>query len=131
MGKLKVGNYIRGSYYQYRGKIGKIIKNYNNELGIAYKDSIVKTTVCGFIDDNFDVNGCQYKESENIIDLIQPMDLLFVDIDNGYEGGIIVPKIAETMNELNEIKSKIKSGNLKLKYIVTREQIENLKYEVE
>ena len=34
--KLEVGMYVRGKYYGYRGKIGKIIKNYNNDLEIAY-----------------------------------------------------------------------------------------------
>ena len=68
--------------------------------------------------------------SYNIIDLIEPMDLLFIDIDNGYHGGIIVPRIPETLNELNEIKEKINSEELVLKGIVTKEQIKSIKYEV-
>ena len=68
--KLEVGMYVRGKYYSYKGKIGKIIKNYNGDLEIAYKDSIVKTTVSSFIDDNFDINGKQYVASHNIIDIV-------------------------------------------------------------
>ena len=118
MEKLKVGYYVRFRTLSNEVKIRKIIKIDNNIYELDKNEVTTDKYIIG-------------EPSENIIDLIQPMDLLFVDIDNGYEGGIIVPKIAETMNELNEIKSKIKSGNLKLKYIVTREQIENLKYEVE
>lgn len=120
--ELKVGEYIR-----INGKIGKIKEIILN--GNLYEDSGIYLENEKIIIGKEEMN--KLKSSENIIDLIEPMDLLFVDIDNGYEGGIIVPRIAETMNELNEIKSKIKSGNLKLKYIITREQIENLKYEVE
>ena len=76
MNKLEVGMYVRGKYYSYKGKIGKIIKNYNGDLEIAYKDSIVKTTVSSFIDDNFDINGKQYVASHNIIDLIKPKDII-------------------------------------------------------
>ena len=126
MEELKVGNYIRtpkgiAKIEEITEDRTEIYFNCDTGLSISFiKKDFTQEEMAEF-----------YKHSHNIIDLIDTMDLLFVDIDNGYEGGIIVPKIAETMNELNEIKSKIKSGNLKLKYIVTREQIENLKYEVE
>lgn len=74
--KLEVGMYVRGKYYQYRGKIGKIIKNYNNDLEIAYKDGVLKTNVGSFIDDNYDVNGKQYKASYNIIDILEVGDVI-------------------------------------------------------
>lgn len=74
--KLEVGMYVRGKYYQYRGKIGKIIKNYNNDLEIAYKDGVLKTNVGSFIDDNYDINGKQYKASYNIIDILEVGDVI-------------------------------------------------------
>lgn len=74
--KLEVGMYVRGKYYQYRGKIGKIIKNYNNDLEIAYKDGVLKTNVGSFIDDNYDVNGKQYKASYNIVDILEVGDVI-------------------------------------------------------
>lgn len=40
--KLEVGMYVRGKYYQYRGKIGKIIKNYNNDLVKKYNKLVKK-----------------------------------------------------------------------------------------
>lgn len=78
--KLEVGMYVRGKYYQYRGKIGKIIKNYNDDLEIAYKDSILKTNVGSFIYDNCDIDGKQYKASFDVIDLVEAGDYV-----NGYK----------------------------------------------
>lgn len=74
MEKLEVGMFVRGKYYSYRGKIGEIIKCYNGDLEIAYQDSLVKTTVSSFIDDNYDINGKQYVASHNIMDLIEEGD---------------------------------------------------------
>ena len=121
MKELKVGMYVRTE----KGIIFKYYPCKNTEYD---KESNIyhEWDDWGEYDDYYIIT----KANENIIDLIEPMDLLFVDIDNGYEGGIIVPRIAETMSELNEIKEKIKSGNLKLKYIVTKEEIECRKYEV-
>lgn len=70
------------------------------------------------------------KSSPDIIDLLKPMDLLYIDIDNGYAGGIIVPRIAETQAELNLIIDLIKSGKWILKDVVTNEQLDSMKYEV-
>ena len=120
---MKVGMYIRGNYYQYRGKIGIIIKNYHNDLEIAYKDGVIKTTVSNFIDDNFDKNGQQYKTSFNIIDLIEIGDYVngFPVIHNAKEhGGNIVIVINGNAYTEENIKS-----------VVTKEQFESIKYEVE
>lgn len=65
--KLEVGIYVRGNYYQYRGKIGKIIKNYQNELEIAYKNGVIKTSVGDFIDDNWNINGKQFRKQVEYI----------------------------------------------------------------
>ena len=70
------------------------------------------------------------KSSPNILKLLEPMDLLYVDIDGGFEGGIIVPRIPETQNELNGFIEFIKSGQWILKGIVTHEQLKSRVYEV-
>lgn len=70
------------------------------------------------------------KSSSNIIDLLQPMDLIYVDIDDNYAGGIIVPRIAETPAELNLMIDLIKSGKWILKGVVTNEQLDSMEYKV-
>lgn len=117
---MKVGMYIRGNYYQYRGKIGIIIKNYHNDLEIAYKDGVIKTTVSNFIDDNFDKNGQQYKTSFNIIDLIEVGDYV-----NGYRVTYVYPNLIKVdSTDIWEIHSH------DIKSIVTKEQFAFVKYEV-
>ena len=54
---MKVGMYIRGNYYQYRGKIGIIIKNYHNDLEIAYKDGVIKTNPLFWFEEQKEVEG--------------------------------------------------------------------------
>ena len=121
---MKVGMYIRGNYYQYRGKIGIIIKNYHNDLEIAYKDGVIKTTVSDFIDDNFDKNGQQYKTSFNIIDLIEVGDYV-----NGKEVMTISGfKDGSRYIEFDEGRYLCKSEDIKS--IVTKEQFDSVKYEV-
>lgn len=121
--KLEVGMYIRSSYYSYKGKIGKIIKNYHNELEIAYKDSIVKTTVNSFIDDNYDINGKQYKASHNIIDLIE---------DGDYVNGFRVKEI--TKNNITFEGANYTFLNylddLTIESIVTKEQYQAMEYKI-
>ena len=116
--KLEVGMYVRGKYYSYKGKIGKIIKNYNGDLEIAYKDSIVKTTVSSFIDDNFDINGKQYVASHNIIDLIEKGDYV-----NGYEVTSKDKFLGFGNHDWYMLDNEIKS-------IVTKEQFESMSYKV-
>ena len=124
---MKVGMYIRGNYYQYRGKIGIIIKNYHNDLEIAYKDGVIKTTVSDFIDDNFDKNGQQYKTSFNIIDLIEVGDYVNGD------------KVTEEMIKMRDKqgvfglpdKHRVFIDEIKVKNIVTKEMFDSVKYEVE
>ena len=64
------------------------------------------------------------KSNKDIIELLEPMDLMFIDIDNGYEGGIIVPRIAETENELKGYIDNFRDGTYILKGVITREQLE-------
>lgn len=70
------------------------------------------------------------KSSTNIIDLIEPQDLLYIDIDDSYEGGIIVPRIPETQAELNKMIELIKNNTWILKGIVTHEQLEEMEYKI-
>ena len=120
---MKVGMYIRGNYYQYRGKIGIIIKNYHNDLEIAYKDGVIKTTVSDFIDDNFDKNGQQYKTSFNIIDLIEVGDYV-----NGVEVEEINDKEIMLVDTHLWIDKEV--ANRLIESIVTKEMFDSIKYEV-
>ena len=72
-----------------------------------------------------------YAYSPNITDLIQCGDIVYVDIDNGYEGGIIVPRIAETLQELKTLKDRIINKHWILKSIVTREQINEIEFKID
>lgn len=129
---LKVGMYVRGSYYQYKGKIGEIIKNYQNELEIAYKDGIIKTTVSSFIDDNFDNNGKQYKASYNIIDLIEVGDVItFEGVDEcNFPDLLGIQTHLIESNELIDFKDMVENESAKLISIVTKEQFESMQYKV-
>lgn len=69
--------------------------------------------------------------SPNIIELLEPMDLLYVDISPDDCGGIVVPMIPVTQNELYHIMCGIGREEIVLKGIVTHEQLESMKYEVE
>ena len=71
------------------------------------------------------------KASNDITDLIEPQDLMYIDIDpkDGW-GGIVVPRIAETLNELKKWKDRIKSGECKLVSVTTHESIESISYKV-
>lgn len=68
--------------------------------------------------------------SHNILELIEPMDLMFIDISPDDCGGIVVPRIAETLDELEKWKDHISNGCCVLKGIITREQIESNIYKV-
>lgn len=121
--KLEVGMYVRGKYYQYRGKIGKIIKNYNDDLEIAYKDGILKTNVGSFIDDNYDINGKQYKASFDVIDLVEAGD---------YVNGVEVINIDDEWITMSDMQVPILKSiaNGMIKTIVTKEQFEQMSYKV-
>ena len=119
---IKVGEYIRTPWGQI-GKVRQIAthKPYFDD-GFYIEDAFVE---CG---------RKAMKEIENsypnIIDLLSPQDLMFIDISPDNEGGIIVPRIAETLNELNVYKEAFKNGDAVLKGIVTKEQIQLSLYKV-
>ena len=134
--KLEVGMYIRCKYYSYKGKIGKIIKKYNGDLEIAYKDSIVKTTVSSFIDDNFDINGKQYVASYDIIDIVKIGDYVngskVVDISiigKDKEKWVWVEQMEDTDNKYGD--DYVGYNNEQIKSIVTKEQFESMEYSLE
>lgn len=120
---MNVGEYVRTE----NGDIGVIIncpeklkKNYGNWLWFetSYEQRPIR---------NEDI----IKSSPQIIDLIEVGDLMYIDISPDDCGGIIVPRISETANELNRYKEKINNGEYILKSIVTHEQMEAMQYRVE
>lgn len=138
--KIEVGMYVRGKYYSYRDKIGRIIKNYNNDLEIAYKDGVLKTTVGSFIDDNYDINGRQYVASFNIIDLIEEEDILLL-FDKDYEEKYKAEVVIDGENFKNVINYEqdtllnleyelITNEHIELLGILTKEQFEQMCYEI-
>lgn len=119
---MKIGDYVRTR----TGTIGKIINiNEFREPSMKYGIDFQCADDIIFIGDEHIV-----KSSSNIIDLLKPMDLIYVDIDNGYAGGIIAPRIAETQAELNLMIDLIKSGKWILKGIVMKEQLDSIRYKV-
>lgn len=127
--KLEVGMHVRGKYYGYRGKIGKIIKNYNNDLEIAYMDGVLKTTVGSFLDDNMDINGRQYVASFNIIDLIEVGDY----VNDSKIINVIHKDICgnEALDNQHVFTINGEIYEIDIKTIVTKEQFEQMSYKVE
>lgn len=126
---MKVGDYVRTEY----GIFGKIAKIIGKEKGL--KDCYLNfknMAVYGNETDYIVVGnrGKIIKLSPDIIELLEPMDLLYIDIDGDFEGGIVVPRMPETLNELNGFVEFIKSGHWILKGVVTHEQLENNMYKV-
>lgn len=115
--KLEVGMYVRTK----TGKIGKL-----EDINLAEDQK-------RYILDSSNVY-VYYKEdlskaSHNILELLEPLDLMYIDIDpNDRHGGIVVPRIAETLNELEKWKERISSGECRLVSITTHEQIEQISY---
>lgn len=112
MKKLKPNMYVRTKW-----GINKI-NEYVPQSGQLY----LKTDVCH--------KSNVYKASYDIIDLIEPSDLMYIDISPDNYGGIVVPRVAETLTELEKWKERISSGECILKAILTKEQIINNWYEV-
>lgn len=125
--KLEVGMYVR--FKDKRGatyirKLTKLANEYPQKLyGMEIDEDANYSSYLGLKN--------VLEASHNILELIKPLDLLFIDIDpyDGY-GGIVVPRIAETLNELNKYKELIKSGQWKLVSVITYEQIERNCYKV-
>lgn len=121
---MEVGDYVRTK----SGYIGKITE-YEKHDSWGYIVKVEGTYNCYTHTGNGELSDV-IKSSPNILELLEPQDLLYVDIDNDFEGGIIVPRIPETLNELNDYINKIKSGELILKGVVTHEQLMERMFEV-
>lgn len=140
--ELEVGMYVRGSYYSYRGKIGKIIKNYNNDLEIAYANGVLKTTIGSFLCDNTDINGRQYVASFDITDLIKAGDIVAFKNDEDVYRVSCVPNEESacdcfylvfnyaTQYGLEDIEVSKETMQNTLESIITREQFEQIAYKV-
>lgn len=122
---LKIGDYFRLK----EGLIGKIVK----DLG---KDAVYKN-MNHYLSDSIWLHGIwSYyiyqedvkKSSKDILDLLEIGDLLYVDISPDDCGGIVVPRIAETKHELNNMLGFLRSGEWILKGIVTKEHLEKSCY---
>ena len=108
--KLEVGMYVRTK----DGEIGKIRV---------------------IIDDMIFINTNQYysnvlESSDDILDLLEPQDLFYVDISPDECGGIVVARIPETYCELEQLKDNIKLGKYILIGIVTKELLNENIFEV-
>ena len=118
---MKIGDYVRTK----NGYIGKIYNiNEFREPSMMYVIDIPKA------DDFIFMGEKDFKSSPNIIDLIEPQDLMYIDIDNDYDGGIVVPRVAETMGELEEYIDNFKNKETTLVGIVTHEQLHSCMYKV-
>ena len=117
-GIKRVTNIICGQDVRFDNTDGfdEDLRNYHNYDGIAY--------------DGTTWNEIVERTAPNIIDLIEPNDLLYIDIDDGYAGGIIVPRVPETLEELNKMKENINNGDWILKGIITHEQLESMEYKI-
>lgn len=133
---------MRKGYYARTedGYIGKIVKSsyaYSWDIGqsILSKpkkvDTFIMDTFISFSDEPDRIDRVDVvKSSKDILELLEPLDLLYVDISPDDCGGIVVPRVPETLNELNGMKWLIKSGHWVLKGVVGHEQLINRMYKV-
>lgn len=117
---MKIGDYVRTKY----DGIQKIVK-------VTENNCFYRTCTAGF-DYHTSLNDDDIVQlSTDILDLIYPGDLLYIDICPDDCGGIVVPRTTETQNEVDEYKERIRSGKYILKGILTREQIKDNYYWIE
>ncbi len=128
--KIEPNMYIRFKYDYLEYLIDKIIE-------IDYKASFQMccTRPLVYFEKNMSIyldelEALDIKTDFNIINLIEPMDLMYIDISPDDCGGIVVPRIAETLNELDKWKSRFANSICILKDVVTHEQLENGKYKI-
>lgn len=122
--ELSIGMFIRTK----TGKIAKIINKYDNSGSLHRQHYVWVLDDCSVLALN---SQKVVKISNEITDLIEPQDLMYIDIDSKDGcGGIVVPRIAETLNELEKWKDRIKSGECKLVSVTTHEAIESISYKV-
>lgn len=120
MNNLKPNMYIRTK----EGKIDKVLEINTGD----FDEPVVRLASypIGMYQGMFEYENANY----DLLELIEPMDLMYIDISPDDCGGIVVPRIAETIKELEEWKERIKSGECKLVEIATSQQIRSISYEV-
>ena len=120
MNNLKPNMYIRTK----EGKIDKIVE-INTE---DFEEPTVRLASypIGMYQGMFEYEKANY----DLLELIEPLDLMYIDISPDDCGGIVVPRIAETLNELEVWKERIKSGKCNLVMVATSQQINEICYEV-
>lgn len=101
-------------------EIGMYVRTLNGKIWIIKS----KQAISGHRKDIFNA-------SYELMDLIETGDLMYIDISPDNCGGIVVPRVAETLNELNKWKEKFASGECVLKAILTKEQIIHNWYKVQ
>ena len=116
---IKVGEYFRTPY----GKIGKITDIPKHSAYFDDGFSIEHE----FIECGRDIMK-ELESKSDITDLVAVGDLMFIDISPDDCGGIVVPRIAETLAEGLNYNKKFKSGEYILKGIVPKEKIESMIY---
>lgn len=102
-----------------RLEIGMFARTFNGKIWIIKS----KHAIAGHKKDIF----CA---SYELMNLVEPGDLMYIDISPDDCGGIVVPRVAETLSELNYWIEEIKSDRCILKAVLTKEQIINNWYEV-
>lgn len=94
------------------------------EIKAFFKSKLIVTA-----EEDKELEKTYYKYKREInINMFEPMDLLFIDIDPNYYGGITVTRIPETLEELNQIKQKVESGKWELKAYLKKYEIEKYKH---
>lgn len=91
-------------------------------VSLKRKDSIVRTNP-GFL---YSKDSEVVQETHpDLLELLKPGDLLYIDIDpHDGHGGIVVPRVAETMNELEKYVELIRKGEWQLDGIVAYEKLQ-------
>lgn len=135
---MNIGDYVKNKYGY--GKVISIIKGNDGYCDIVVFDNDLVFMVDkdgNEIEDEPLINKLplwekininKIKRSINLIDLIEVGDLMYVDICPDDCGGIVVPRVAETINELIKYKKKFKKKEYILKGIVSKEQLQKMTY---
>lgn len=109
-----------------KGRIGKVITD-EYELKDEYANDIEFNDG---VENTYYMNDTIVDANYDIIELLRPLDLIYVDISPDDYGGIVVPRMAETFWEFKIYKEYLSSGHWKLKGVVTKEQLVEKVYKV-
>lgn len=107
---IEIGEYIKTD----SNLIARVIGFYNDqsyELDIEFENEYVI----------YDYNVLTH--SKDILDLIECQDLMYIDISPDNCGGIVVPRVAETLAELDSFKEKIRNREYSLMGIISGKKI--------